>query len=312
MAVDKPTTPHILPVVATGVHKAYGGVRALVGVDLTLRRGEVCGLLGPNGAGKTTLIEILAGLRRPDQGSVQVMGVDPTRERVTVLQRVGIQTQEFGFQPAVTPYEALRFFASLYLNPLHPWKVLEQLELTEKAHARFSSLSGGQRKRLALGRALIGNPALLFLDEPTSGVDPQGRAFLREQIRSLRLEGRTVLLATHDIHDAQTLCDRVVIIDRGSLVSEGSPSELISRYSASNHVRLEAPTPLPSYPWQDLPGVQRTQRVGQGLILYCQAVDPVLAALRDRAVLDGSVRVDTGQTTLEDVFLILTGRRLRE
>lgn len=303
-------------ITAKGIHKSYGPVRALKGVDLNMeRKGEIVGILGPNGAGKTTLVEILVGLRWADKGFVRVLGLDPAHQRPKLLQHVAIQTQVFAVQPKVTPVEVLKFFASLYPSPLDVQEVVEQLELKEKANAYFDKLSGGQRKRLSLAKALIGNAPLMILDEPTTGLDAQGHAFLIEQIRKSRLEGRTVILTTHDMHDAELLCDKVVIIDRGEIIADGSPAELIVENAAKGYVRVEGRDSIPDYPWEGISGVQKVQRINRNAItIYCDNPQFVSDILREHRIgdkLDG-LRTEIGSTTLEDVFLMLTGRGLRK
>lgn len=303
-------------ITARGIHKTYGSVHALNGVDLDMeKRGEVLGLLGPNGAGKTTLVEILVGLRRADKGFVRVMGLDPAHQRSRLLRQVGIQTQDFAVQPKVTPLEVLTFFASLYPNPLDVHRTLEQLELADKANSYFVNLSGGQKKRLSLATTLIGNNSVVILDEPTTGLDAQGHAFLIEHIRRNRLEGRTAILTTHDIRDAEVLCDRVVIIDRGEIVAEGSPVELIEKNATKSYVRLESRDSIPDYPWEGIGQVRKVQRVSQNaIIIYSDSPQSVSDTLRDKGIVDrlDSPRIEIGFTTLEDVFLMLTGRSLRE
>ncbi|MBT9162490.1 MAG: Fluoroquinolones export ATP-binding protein [Dehalococcoidia bacterium] len=286
------------------------------GVDLNIaKRGEVFGLLGPNGAGKTTLVEILVGLRRADKGFVRVLGLDPVHQRPKLLQHVGIQTQEFAVQPKVTCLEALKFFASLYPNPLDVHETLEQLELKDKTNSYFAKLSGGQKKRLSLAKTLIGNTPLMILDEPTTGLDAQGHAFLIEQIRKSRVEGRTVLLTTHDIHDAELLCDGVAIIDRGQIIAEGSPAELIVQNATKGYVRVESRDSIPDYPWEEIRGVRKVYPINQNIIIiYCDNPQSVSDVLQEQRIADRSdgLRTEIGSTTLEDVFLMLTGRSLRE
>ncbi len=302
-------------IAAKGVHKTYGSVRALKDVDFVVeKKGEIVGLLGPNGAGKTTLMEILVGLRWADKGFVRILGFDPVHQRSILLQQVGIQTQEFAIQPKLTPLEVLTFFASLYPNPLDVYTTLEQLELKDKANSYFVELSGGQKQRFSLAKALVGNTPLMILDEPTTGLDAQGHAFLIEQIKKSRLEGRTVLLTTHTIHDAELLCDRVFIIDRGQIIAEGSPAELVAQNATRGYVRLESRDSIPDYPWEEVQGVQKVHQINQNaLTIYCDNPKAVSGLLREQLGdrWEG-LRTETGITTLEDIFLMLTGRGLRE
>lgn len=291
-----------LPVEARDVTKAYGDLVAVDNVSFTVPAGRIVGLLGPNGAGKTTLLEILCGLRARDSGVVSVLGIDPGRHREQVLYRVGIMTQEFGLPPGVRTRQALKLFARLYPSPRDVDELLRELNLTEKARARFRQLSGGQRRRLALAKALVGDPELLVLDEPTAGLDPQGRDFLRERIRALRDEGRSIVLATHDIGDAELVCDDIVIIDQGGVIAQGSPEELIAEHTASHVVRLRECT---------------TETVPVALVETTSASDRVLfvddPSLTVELLGDRSSKhlVEVRRTTLEDVFLLLTGRELR-
>lgn len=297
-----PATPTSPTAQVHGVTKRYGSLTALDGVALTLEPGSIVGLLGPNGAGKTTLLEILCGLRGADAGTVEALGMDPSRHRQQLALRLGMLTQEFGLPSAVRTREALDLFARLYPHPLDVDELLIEVDLADKARARFRELSGGQRRRLALAKALVGNPELVVLDEPTAALDPQGRDFLRERIRSLREQGRSVLLSTHDIGDAQLLCDRVVILDHGRIVSSGSVSGLVERHTAAHVLRLRAGAPLP-------PDPDFLQTDGSGdRVVYTD--DP--RAVLDRMGPDAERHlVELRHTTLEDVFLHLTGRQLR-
>jgi ABC-2 type transport system ATP-binding protein len=283
------------------VSKRYGDVTALDRVSLDMDPGNIIGLLGPNGAGKTTLLEILCGLRGPDSGTVEVLGLDPARERRKLALRLGVLTQEFGLPSAVRTHEALELFAQLYPRSLDVDVLLAEFDLTSKRRARFRDLSGGQRRRLALAKALVGDPDVLILDEPTTALDPQGRDFLRERIRSLARSGRTILLSTHDIVDAQLLCDRVTIIDRGVVLASGSTDELIRRHAGKQVVRLRPDvTPLPN-------AIVERDRDGNQIV-YTDDARALLAHLGEA---DDGHPVEIRATTLEDVFLLLTGRELR-
>ncbi|HZF13043.1 MAG TPA: ABC transporter ATP-binding protein [Thermoanaerobaculia bacterium] len=214
--------------------KDYGEVRALRGLRLGIERGGIVGLLGPNGAGKTTLVEILEGLRTPTSGRVSVLGFDPTREPRALRERLGVQLQSTALPPELSPIETLSLFAAFFGRSLPPRGVLEQVGLADKARSRNRSLSGGQQRRLAIGIALVSDPELVILDEPTSGLDPLARREVHARIRDLREAGRTVLLTTHQIDEAEALCDRVILLKDGVVVADGTPFELVSRAGGSS------------------------------------------------------------------------------
>ena len=216
-----------MPAVAvTDLHKSYGAYEALRGIDFEIEAGEVFGLLGPNGAGKTTTVEILEGYRRPDGGTVSVLGEDPQRAGLDWRERIGVVLQSSAMYPNLDVTESLELFAGYYEQPLEADRVVELIGLTEKRHARVRTLSGGQKRRLDLGLGLIGDPEILFLDEPTTGFDPAARRQAWETVRSLRDLGKTVLLTTHYLDEASALADRVAIIKDGRILAEGAPSEL--------------------------------------------------------------------------------------
>lgn len=291
--------------------KRYGEIYAVDRLTLRVERGEVFGLLGPNGAGKTTTVEILEGYRRPDHGEVRVLGLDPIREARRLKPQIGVMLQEGGLYPGVRPLEALQLFAAYYDNPVEPTSLLERVGLDDVPGTVVRRLSGGQQQRLSLALALVGRPALVFLDEPTAGMDPHARATTWELVRELRHDGVTVLLTTHAMDEAEQLCDRVGIIDGGKLVTAGTPAEL-TLDAASEETRFSAPPRLDCTALAAAlavgPGVVTEERPGEYLI----AVEATPAVIADLAVWlrDRDVRLTelrAGRRTLEEVFLRVTG-----
>jgi ABC-2 type transport system ATP-binding protein len=289
--------------------KTYNGRSVVDGLSFSVKRGEVFALLGPNGAGKTTTVEILEGYRKPDSGSVRVLGLDPDRQGAALKPRVGLMLQQGGLFPQITPREALRLFAAFYADPEQPEALLEQLQLTDVATTRFRQLSGGQKQRLSLGLALIGKPHLVFLDEPTAAMDPQARRATWNIIRALSQRGTTVLLTTHFMDEAEQLAQRVAIVDRGRLVALDSPAGL--RQSVAREVRVATqPEVLPL----DLAGAlglpsDAVQRENDGtLVLHTEPTPQRIAALTTwlagQNVLLTELRA--GSRSLEQAFLSLT------
>ena len=294
--------------------KSYSGRQVVRDLCFDVRSGEVFALLGPNGAGKTTTIEILEGYRTPDGGSVRVLGLDPRRQGDELHRRIGLMLQQGGFYPMATPVEMLGLFASYYDKPADPAALLRLVGLEDAAKTRYRRLSGGQKQRLSLAVALVGQPELVFLDEPTAGMDPQARHATWDIIRSLKERGVTVILTTHLIDEAERLADRVAIVDAGQLIALGTPEELTGG-DARSDVWLVVSTPVDVPALARLPSAKaaREQRPGQYVVQTDNALDLLVeltAWLRDRGVVPRELRV--GQGSLEDVFLRLTGKELRE
>ncbi|WP_407078382.1 ATP-binding cassette domain-containing protein [Streptomyces sp. NPDC005435] len=287
-----------------GVTKRYGDLTALDGVSLAVRHGEFFGVLGPNGAGKTTLVEIVEGMREADSGTVRVFGQSPWPRDTALLARIGVQTQSSAFFARLTAGEHLRTVAALYgMGPEVATTALERVGLTEKENARIDHLSGGQRQRLAVATALLHEPELIFLDEPTAALDPEARRELWELLKSLRSEGRTIICTTHYLDEAEALCDRVAIIAGGRLVALDSPRNLIRALHAPTRLLLPAGQVTPEAALA-LDGVDRAAVEGDDLVLETTVPNRVLPALGDLVDID-SVTVRT--PTLEDAYLSLTG-----
>jgi ABC-2 type transport system ATP-binding protein len=298
------------------LRKSYGDVVAVDGIDLEVRPGECFGLLGPNGAGKTTTIEICEGLTVPDAGEVVVLGRRWGLDDGTLRALLGISLQETQFSDKLTVGETVQLFRSFYPRGPAPATVIELVQLTEKANARVGQLSGGQRQRLALACALVGDPELLFLDEPTTGLDPQSRRQLWELIERFRAGGRSILLTTHYMDEAERLCDRVAIVDHGRVIAHGTPRELIASLGAEHVLEFAVSdgAALDSAALAAVSGVgpvgrqEGTWRV-QVSELH-QAMPALLGELRRQGIQLSELR--THSATLEDVFVSLTGRQLRD
>ena len=290
--------------------KSYGPVAAVRGVSFELVPGEIFGLLGQNGAGKTTTIECLLGLRSPETGSVAIKGIDVQTNPVRARQYVGALLQSAALQDKITPLEALRLYASFYQNPADIDHLLAQFELTDKAHAPFEALSGGQKQRLFLALALLNNPEVLILDEPTAGLDPQTRRELHRIIVALKTAGRTVLLSTHNLEEAHTLCDRIGILHRGQMIANATPAELISRASSNPRVSFRTTRPLDSTRVATLPGVTNHTPQGLGWQLGTTNVNRTISGLVHELEASGNEMLDLQiqRPTLEDVFIELTGQ----
>lgn len=297
---------------ARGLRKRYGDLVAVDDVSFEVRRGEIFGLIGPNGAGKTTTMECVEGLRTPDGGSVKVLGLDPWRDASALQQRVGVQLQEAHLQKRIRVQEAVDLWASLYETPVDPDRLIAQLGLEEKRRTWFMDLSGGQKQRLFIALALIQDPELVFLDELTTGLDPQARRAIWSLVEGIRERGKTVFLTTHLMEEAERLCDRVAILDRGRLIDLDTPKALIERHCPGQSVRFRAL-------WEGDPSA-----LGNIASLESFSVEEDLYILEGRgenfvsevigAVADLDIRVSDFRTVtanLEDVFLAVTGHSIR-
>ncbi|MET0619734.1 MAG: ABC transporter ATP-binding protein [Thermoanaerobaculia bacterium] len=297
-----------------GLKKHYGDVKAVDGLDLEVAPGECFGLLGPNGAGKTTTIEILEGLTVPDSGEVTVLGRRWGSHERELRERLGVSLQESRLTEKLSVYETLELFRSFYERGRSPEQLLADLSLEEKRHARVGKLSGGQRQRLAVACALAGDPEILFLDEPTTGLDPQSRLQLWERIAAYKAAGRTVLLTTHYMEEAERLCDRVAIVDHGRIIALGTPAQLVAGLKAPHFVEFTTEPDVDEAVFSGVAGIGERRRRESGWFVgsssLAETVPSLLAALeRSGARL---VSLSTHRSTLEDVFISLTGRELRD
>jgi ABC-2 type transport system ATP-binding protein len=300
----------------SGLKKSYGEVVAVDGLDLEVQAGECFGLLGPNGAGKTTTIEILEGLLAPDAGSVELLGLRWGRDDAALRQRLGIQLQETQLNEKLSVEEIVRLFRSFYHRGPSVDQVLGMVELESKRGAWVGKLSGGQKQRLAVACALVNEPDLLFLDEPTTGLDPQSRRQLWALLEAFRRSGGTIVITTHYMDEAETLCDRVAVVDHGRVIAAGTPRQLVSSLGAEHVIEfaVQGGDVPPANAFGALPGVQKARTEDGHLCLNVMepaTVIPALLAELQRRHLTLS-RFTTHQATLEDVFVALTGRHLRD
>jgi ABC-2 type transport system ATP-binding protein len=287
--------------------KTYDGVNVVDGISFSVNEGEIFGIVGPNGAGKTTTVESVEGLRTPDNGSIRVLGLDPISDRYEVTQRLGAQLQESRLQDRLQVGEACELYASFYDQPADWNELLVRLGLDGKVDARYSSLSGGQKQRLAVALALIGSPEIAILDELTTGLDPQARRSVWENIEDIRDNGVTVVLVTHFMEEAERLCDRIMVIDRGQVVALDTPAGLVARIGADQQLRFRPSAPISDADLTALAEVTGVAHRGQHLVVSGtgNVVHAVTALLAQRGIIAEELRIE--QNNLEDAYLALTG-----
>jgi ABC-2 type transport system ATP-binding protein len=295
------------------IRKTYGPVVAVDEVSFDVEAGEIFGLIGPNGAGKTTTMECVEGLREPDRGDVSILGLDPVRDAYRLQERIGIQLQEAQLQKRIKVWEAVDLWASLYRTHVDGSRLLDQLGLGEKRDAWFMTLSGGQKQRLFIALALINDPEVVFLDELTTGLDPQARRAIWELVRGIRQRGKTVFLTTHLMEEAERLCDRVAIIEHGRIVDVGTPGALVARHCPERAVILSADHADVEARFRSIPGIDSVVAADGRFTLSGRGEDFVTDVIRCLA--EHRIRVTEFRTevpTLEDVFLRITGHSIRD
>ncbi len=295
------------------VRKSYGRTVAVAEASFEVNEGEIFGLIGPNGAGKTTTMECIEGLRKPDHGSIAVLGLDPFRDVYKLQNRIGVQLQQAQLQKRIKVWEAVDLWASLYQKKtVDGDRLLEQLGLQDKRNAWFMNLSGGQKQRLFIALALINNPEVVFLDELTTGLDPQSRHAIWDLVRGIRERGKTVFLTTHLMEEAERLCDRVAIMEHGRIIDIDTPANLVLRHCPDRTVVIEVSDPVAAERFKTIPGVESVERNGNQLTISGRGdlVTEVIHCLSENRVHVTDFRVIL--PNLEDVFLKLTGRSIRE
>lgn len=296
------------------LEKRYEDVHAVRGVSFSVEEGEVFGLLGPNGAGKTSTIEVIEGLRVPDAGRVLVCGLDPQKNPNELKSVIGATLQATSLPDKLRVDEAIHMFAGFYKKTRNPDDLLKRFGLQEKSSSFYNQLSGGQKQRLALAMALVNDPRVLFLDEPTAGLDPQVRREIYSVIEELKAEKKTIVLTTHYIEEAERLCDRVAIVDHGKVIAAGTPRELKQASANTTRVEVRLSKPSSNGTLKNLDGVADAREVDGAYVLHCQRTAPAIVALVKHLEAENNelVSLEIATPSLEDVFIELTGRRLRD
>ena len=297
----------------SGIRKTYGAITAVSGISFEVSEGEIFGLIGPNGAGKTTTMECVEGVRRPDCGAISILGLDPFRDVYQLQNRIGVQLQQAQLQKRIKVWEAVDLWASLYSKPVNGDRLLDQLGLSSKRNAWFMTLSGGQKQRLFIALALINDPEVVFLDELTTGLDPQSRRAIWEQVRGIRDRGKTVFMTTHLMEEAERLCDRVAVIEHGKIIDIGSPQELVGRHCPARTVVLATDNSLAEERLRTISAVELVTREGSRFTIRGRGDDFVTDVIQ--CLSENRIRVTDFRTvlpTLEDVFLKLTGHSIRD
>ncbi len=297
-----------------GLVKRYGAIAAVDDISFQVRRGETFGILGPNGAGKTTTLEMIEGLRRPDSGHITLLGLDAVNQRRAVQERIGVQLQSQALWPELTCEETLNLFSALFRKRVSTEALLERFALLEKRRALVKGLSGGQKQRLSVAVALVNDPEVVFLDEPTTGLDPQARHGLWDLVRSMQRDGKTVILTTHYMEEAEALCDRVAIMDRGRVIALDSPKRLVRALAFDNTVECTFSVAVSQERLLSLPAVRDARSEDGNHVLFTNDLSATLSGLMRLSDESGKgvQNLQVRTATLEDVFISLTGRRLRD
>jgi len=299
-----------MPVIeVTSLHKRYGDLVAVDDVSFAVEAGEIFGILGPNGAGKTTTVECVAGLRVPDGGDMSVLGLDPRRDGGQLRQRVGVQLQESQLPDQLRVAEALELYASFYSDPANPTELIERLGLGDKRNTAYKKLSGGQKQRLSIALALVGNPEIAILDELTTGLDPQARRDTWSLIEQVRDSGVTIVLVTHFMEEAERLCDRIAVIDKGRVVALDTPAGLVSAVAPEQRVRFRPSAPVDDRLLTNLPEVTDVKHTGSQVVVTGtgELLHAVTSVLARNQIVAADLRLE--QSTLDDAFVELTGHR---
>jgi ABC-2 type transport system ATP-binding protein len=306
-------------IIAQNLSKTYGQTKAVDGIGLSVHHGEIFGLLGPNGAGKSTTIEMIEGLRAPDSGRIEVLGLIQPRDATAIKKRIGIQLQTTALYPRLTVTEILDLFQKFYQGrrTISTEELIRLVDLDEKRNSRSKDLSGGQKQRLSVALALVNDPDVVFFDEPTTGLDPQARRQLWDVVQSLQKQGKTIMLTTHYMEEAEKLCDRVAIVDHGHIIEQGSPSDLIHRYFREIAIEFRDTNHSDLQSYRGMAGVSNVTGEDGHVTVYSSDAPKTMAALleleSDTSGGGGALRdLNVRSATLEDVFLKLTGRVLRD